>query len=75
PKAGKMPTPQEVEYFFYLSAHKQQKPGHEDRAFEEKQWGYIPRSLVIEVQYNIDALICTTTPLRSIPENSQIIFE
>lgn len=24
--------------------------------FEWKQWGYIPRRLVIEVQYNIDAL-------------------
>ncbi|MHC5778185.1 hypothetical protein, partial [Nostoc sp.] len=55
--------------FFYLSAPKHQKTGHEDRAFEEKQWGYIPRRLVIEVQYNIDALICTTAPLRSIPEN------
>ncbi|MEH2055219.1 MAG: hypothetical protein V7K97_03380 [Nostoc sp.] len=46
-----------------------QKPGLEDRAFERKQWGYIPRRLGIEVQYNIDALICTTTQLRSIPEN------
>ncbi|MEH2331324.1 hypothetical protein [Nostoc sp.] len=49
--------------------YKHQKPGHEDRVFEGKQWGYIPRRLVIEVQYNIDALIFTTTPLLPIPEN------
>ncbi|QFS45787.1 hypothetical protein GXM_03264 [Nostoc sphaeroides CCNUC1] len=40
-----------------------------------KQWGYIPGRLVIEVQYNIDALISDTTLLLSIPENSRKIFE
>lgn len=52
-----------------ISPNKHQKPDREDRVFEWKQWGYIPRRLVIEVQYNIDALICTTTQLLPIPEN------
>ncbi|MBN3922307.1 hypothetical protein [Nostoc sp. NMS4] len=52
-----------------ISPNKHQKPDLHDRVFEWKQWGYIPRRLVIEVQYNIDALICTTTQLLPIPEN------